>query len=113
MQEIGPARAGRFLFALRDSYPQQCSPPLADPDEIALHHPIDGRLGRIGIVFEAVGDVKTPLYVLLSTTGCLLLMGCLNVASLLVARGTARRKVFAIRTALGAGRWRCGGTGSP
>src|SRR5580700_10916784 len=55
---------------------------------------------------DIVGDYKTPLYVLLAATGCLLLIGCLNVASLLVARGTARRKELAIRAALGGSRWR-------
>lgn len=55
---------------------------------------------------DIVGDYETPLYVLLAATGCLLLIGCLNVASLLVARGTARRKELAIRAALGGSRWR-------
>lgn len=55
---------------------------------------------------DIVGDLKTPLYVLLAATACLLLIGCLNVASLLVARSSARRKELAVRAALGGSRWR-------
>ena len=55
---------------------------------------------------DAVESYKTPLYALLAATGCVLLIACMNVAGLLVARSAARRKELAIRSALGGGKFR-------
>jgi predicted permease len=49
-------------------------------------------------------NVTKPLKLMLSAVGCMLLIGCLNVSNLLVARGAARQREVAIRSALGAQR---------
>ena len=74
---------------------------LAHPEPPVHNHAV----GR-SLLDSTVEDFKTPLYALLAATICVLLIACLNVANLLVARSAARQKDLAIRAALGGTRWR-------
>jgi predicted permease len=68
----------------------------------AVHNRAIGR----PLLDSIVEDFRTPLYALLAATLCVLLIACLNVANLLVARSAARQRDLAIRAALGGSRWR-------
>jgi len=85
-------------------------------DAFAAHlreaYPIDypatagWTLRMVPLQKEMVGNAETLLFFLLGAVSVVLLIACLNIASLLLARSSMRQREVAVRQALGAGAWR-------
>jgi predicted permease len=116
-RNTAPGPAGRSRRRLEGSLarlqpgvtPEQARTRLAEYGEVvsrefpADYPPQNGWSPRvIPLRDDIVGGVVTPMFILLSGVGLLLLVACVNVAHLVLARSSGRRREMAIRQALGA-----------
>lgn len=102
MQVVGRLRRGVTLAAAQREMD-------AIAKQLSVEYPQTNKTSSVALATYAttiIGDYRHRMFVLLAAVVCVLLIACVNVANLLLARGSSRAKELAIRTAIGAGRAR-------
>ena len=96
-QAVGDAAAAAPHMCWNNKYPQSCGSYINN-----------GQIGVVPVPLKDYisGKLRRSLVVLWCAVGAILLIACVNLSNLMLARAVARSKEFAMRTALGAGRGR-------
>ena len=95
---LAQGRLATLAAGLEQAYPGE------NKDQALTLHPV----ARMSVSTQPGddGELRAPAALLLAMAGVVLLIACLNLANMLLARGEARRKEIAIRIAIGGGRGR-------